>query len=106
MITGKLYDWLKWIAQVFLPALGTLCFAITDNTDVVGIIMASDLFLGTILGISQVNYGKQIESAGDVVIGEDGKMTFQVNSDSIDVDKLGTKQEVRFKVKKEIKGDI
>jgi hypothetical protein len=26
MITGKLYDWLKWAAQIFLPAFGTLYF--------------------------------------------------------------------------------
>lgn len=66
MITGKLYDWLKYLAQIVLPALGTLYFTLAgiwglaSGEEVVGTIMAVDLFLGVILGISQVNYNKKV----------------------------------------------
>jgi Putative phage holin Dp-1 len=111
MITGKLYDWLKWIAQVFLPALGTLYFSIDSawglgsGTQVVGTIMAVDLFLGVLLGISQINYGKQIENAGDLIVDKDGNMSFQIDGDTTDVDALADKKEVRFTVKNELEGD-
>lgn len=104
MITGKLYDYLKWLAQIFLPALGTLYFTLAGIWDlgsgeqVVGSIMAVDLFLGVLLGISQINYGKNVESAGELHVDKDGVMQFQLDGDKTDIDKLGEKKEVRFKV--------
>ena len=104
MITGKLYDWLKWIAQVALPALGTLYFTLSgiwglpSGQEVVGTIMAVDLFLGVILGISQLNYQQGVESGGELVVHPNGKKIFDL--DKVDVDNLDKKSEVRFKVKK------
>lgn len=104
MITGKLYDWLKWIAQVALPGLGTLYFTLAGlwglpNADeVVGTIVAIDLFLGLLLGISQVQFNKQIAHAGDLLVQPDGKMVFQIDEDKTDIEKLKEKKEVRFKV--------
>lgn len=106
MITGKLYDRLKWLAQIFLPALGTLYFTLAgiwglgSGEEVVGTIMAADLFLGVLLGISQANYSKDVEHAGEMLVDDTGKMVFHIDSDKTDVDKLGEKQEIRFKVKK------
>lgn len=60
--TNKTYDILKWVAQYFLPALGTLYFALSSiwglpyGTEVIGTITAMDAFLGAILGISTSNY--------------------------------------------------
>ena len=57
-ISNKVYDVLKWVAQYFLPAIGTLYFAISTiwgfpyGEQVVGTITAVDAFLGAILGIS------------------------------------------------------
>lgn len=105
MITGKLYAALKWIAQLFLPALGTLYFTLAgiwhlgSGEEVVGTIMAVDLFLGVILGISQVNYSKAVEG-GDLLVHDDGKLVFQIDGDKTDFENLGDKKEVRFKVKK------
>lgn len=107
MITGKLYDQLKFLAQILLPALGTLYFTIAgiwslpSAEEVVGTIIAVDTFLGVLLGISQSNYNKAIEH-GEVVIAEEtGQVVFRSNNDTeIDLDELGDKQEVRFKVKK------
>ena len=61
---SKIYDVLKWIALVFLPALGTLYFALSGiwgfpyGEEVVGTIMAIDTFLGALIGISNINYNK------------------------------------------------
>lgn len=64
-LTNKAYDILKWIAQILLPALATLYFALCKiwgfpyPAEVVGTISAVDIFLGTILGISTVQYNKE-----------------------------------------------
>jgi hypothetical protein len=106
MITGKLYDRLKFLAQILLPALGTLYFAIAQTwglgsgTEVVGTIMAVDLFLGTILGISQTNYNKAIEPGGTIFVAPDGQKTFNLHESTFDLPDLGAKQEVRFNVVK------
>jgi hypothetical protein len=60
----KTYDLLKWIAQYFLPALGTLYFALSgiwgfpNGEQVVGSITAIDIFLGVILGFSSAQFNK------------------------------------------------
>ena len=63
-MSNKVYDILKWIAQVVLPAIGTLYFALAGiwglpfGEEIVGTITALDTFLGIILGISTANYKK------------------------------------------------
>lgn len=64
MLPNKVYDILKWIAQLFLPALGTLYFALSAiwglpyGEQIVGTVTAVDTFLGVILGISSSKYNK------------------------------------------------
>ena len=66
-MSNRLYDILKWTAQVFLPALGTLYFALAAtwglpySEQVVGTITAADTFLGVLLGISSASYNKTKE---------------------------------------------
>lgn len=61
-MSNKLYDVLKWIAQLFLPATGALYFALANiwglpyGEEIVGTITAIDAFLGVILGISSKVY--------------------------------------------------
>lgn len=61
------YDKLKWIAQILLPAIGTLYFAIASiwglpyAEQIVGTITAVDAFLGALLGISTHYYNKERE---------------------------------------------
>lgn len=106
MITGKLYDALKWLAQVVFPAIGTLYFTLAhlwglpSADEVVKTIVAVDLFLGLLLGISQINYNKQIESGGELVVHPDGKRVFELDHNIVDMDDIVNKSEVRFKVKK------
>ena len=63
-MSNKMYDILKWIAQILLPALGTLYFALASiwgfpyAEQIVGTITAIDTFLGVILGISSAQYKK------------------------------------------------
>lgn len=66
-LSNKVYDILKFIAQILLPALGTLYFALSSvwgstifpyAEQIVGTITAIDAFLGAILGISSYHYNK------------------------------------------------
>lgn len=56
------YDLLKFVAQVALPACGTLYFTLSQiwglpyGEEIVGTITAIDLFLGALLGLSSKNY--------------------------------------------------
>ena len=69
-LSNKMYDILKWIAQILLPACGTLYFALSKiwglplATEVVGTVAAVDTFLGALLGISSMNYKKTEELEG------------------------------------------
>ena len=64
-MSNKVYDVLKWIAMYFLPAIGTLYFALSGiwnlpyGEQVVGTITAVDTFLGVLLGISTSQYNKR-----------------------------------------------
>ena len=63
-LKNETYDCLKFIAQILLPALGTLWYAIASiwslplAQEILGTITAVDCFLGAILGISTMNYNK------------------------------------------------
>ena len=63
-MTNKTYDTLKSIAQIVLPAAGTLYFALASiwglpyGEEIVGTITALDAFLGMVLGYSSVQYKK------------------------------------------------
>ena len=62
--SNKVYDVLKYIAQIVLPALGTLYFALAKiwnfpyGAEVVGTISAVDAFLGALLKLSTDQYNK------------------------------------------------
>lgn len=66
-MNNKVYDVLKFIALVVLPALGTLYFALSTiwglpyGEQIVGTITAIDTFLGALLGISSVKYNKSLK---------------------------------------------
>lgn len=60
----KVYKILKYVAQVGLPALGTLYSALSQiwgfpyGEEIVGTILAIDTFLGALLMISTSKYNK------------------------------------------------
>ena len=64
-MSNKLYDVLKWVALIVLPAVGTLYFALAGiwgfpyGEEIVGTIVAIETFLGALLGISTAQYNKE-----------------------------------------------
>ena len=66
-MSNKVYDVLKYIAQVFLPALTVFvgvvlkCFNYASTDIVITIMTAFDAFLGSVLMISSANYNKNKE---------------------------------------------
>lgn len=61
-MSNKVYDALKYIAQIVLPSLGTLYFALAKiwqfpyGAEIVGTITAVDTFLGALLKLSSNKY--------------------------------------------------
>lgn len=63
-MSNQTYDILKYVAQIGLPALGTLYFALAKiwglpyGTEIVGTITAIDTCLGTMLKLSSDAYNR------------------------------------------------
>jgi len=68
MLSNKVYDVLKWIAQIVLPAIGALYFGLSQiwglpyGEEIVGTITVIDVFLGALLGISTAQYNKEVRN--------------------------------------------
>lgn len=66
-MSNKVYDILKWVAIVFLPALTTFVGVVLTSLDignsevVLTIMTGFATFLGTILGVSNIKYKKESE---------------------------------------------
>ena len=64
-MSNKLYDILKYVAQIVLPAVATFVIAVFNiwgipyGEAIGGTIMALDTLLGTVLMISTSNYNKK-----------------------------------------------
>lgn len=67
IFSTKVYDILKFITQIVLPAIGTLYFTLASiwgfpyGEEIVGTIMAVDTFLGICLGVSTKTYNKEFK---------------------------------------------
>lgn len=104
LLNNKVYNLLKFFAQIVLPALATLYFALAmlwsfpDPQQVVGTITAVDTFLGVILGISSASYkasDNRFDGALKLEENEDGTaLRFQ----QVDEAALLNKGEITFKV--------
>lgn len=105
MITNsKVYDVLKFLAQVFLPAVGAAYFSLAgiwglpSAEEVVGTIVIVDTFLGTVLQISSAAHANNPD--GVMVVSDvNDKKTVSLELTK-DPDALENKNEVRFKVVK------
>lgn len=100
-MNNKLYDALKFVAQIALPAVGTLYFAVAQiwglpfGEEVVGTITAVDAFLGALLGLSSAAYNKSDARFDGLLNVGDGKYSLELNHDP---DGLAELQSVSFKV--------
>lgn len=67
-LSNKVYDIMKWVALIALPAVGTLYFALAEiwgwpyANEIVGTITAIDTFLGVLLGVSAAQYKKGVSA--------------------------------------------
>lgn len=105
--TNRLYDRLKFVAVILLPALGTLYFALAQIwglpkvIEVIGTISALDTFLGFVLHISTNSYYKNGQNFdGTMHVNETDTATqfqLELNSDPAD---LPGKHSVKFNVNK------
>ena len=65
-MSNKIYDTLKVVAEVVLPALGTLYFALSGiwglpyGEEIIGTITAIDAFLGAFLEYQRAKYNKKV----------------------------------------------
>lgn len=104
--SNKLYDAVKYVAQILLPAVGTLYFGVAqawglaNSTQVVGTIVAIDTFLGVLLHISSSQYNSGTKYAGTVNVYEtDDKKTLSLDLDG-DPNELDQNDKLVFKVNK------
>ena len=69
-ISNKLYDILKWLVIIVLPAAGTLYAALSsvwgwpNSEEIVTTITSVDTFLGAVLCISSATYNKGVQNNG------------------------------------------
>lgn len=70
-MSNKTYDILKYIAQIVIPAISTLYFALAKiwgfpyGEEIVGTLSALDAFMGAILKISSNNYYAAIDAGAE-----------------------------------------
>lgn len=105
--TGPVYDFLKYLAQIVLPALGTAYYGLAaiwhfPNADSVsGTVLIVDTLLGALLFISSKSYEKnaKYDGAMNVAVDTEGKKTISLELEG-DPDELDKKSEITFKVVK------
>lgn len=76
-LNNKVYDQLKFLAQIFLPALGSLYFGLAGlwglpaAEQVVGTVVVIDTFLGVLLSLNTQKYNQSDEKYdGAIHLGE------------------------------------
>lgn len=108
-ISNGVYNKLKWVAQILLPAVASLYFALGDIwglpnvTEVVGTITVLDTFLGVLLGLSSAQYNRsdaRFDGNIDLVPREDGGTIASMVLNE-DPEIALEKTELNFKVNKE-----
>ena len=71
ILNNKVYNVLKFIAQIVLPAIATLYITVANiwglpyGEQISGTVMAIDTFLGALLMISTNAYNKQLENSSE-----------------------------------------
>jgi hypothetical protein len=106
LFSSAVYDKLKWVALVFLPAFGVLYFGLAEiwglpyAVQVMGTSAALDTFLGVLLGISNSRYNNSdAKYDGSVMIDmRDPKKDVMSFTFDKPVDKLGEVDSVTMKV--------
>jgi hypothetical protein len=104
IFSNKTYDRLKWVAQVALPALALFYISVAPlwglpkQEEVTGTIVALDLLLGALLGLSHIQYKKsdaRFDGAVTLTSRDDGNTNLNVQ---LDPKAVAAKAEVLVKV--------
>jgi hypothetical protein len=114
IMNDRTYNILKWVAQVFLPAVGAFYFALAPLwgfpkvEEVLGTIVALDTLLGVLLGVSTRVYNsdpRNFDGIIRVLDREDGGKTFDMNLNHIeDPRELANQNRVTFAIQKGSQG--
>lgn len=105
LLSDGMYNKIKWTAQYFLPAVGTLYFALATiwglpaAEQVLGTVTALDIFLGAILGLSKKSYEQsdaKYDGALIVDTRDDTKDVYRLEVDTLD--DVPNKNEITLKV--------
>jgi hypothetical protein len=108
-LTNAVYDKLKFVAQVLLPAIGALYFGLAqiwgfpNGEEVVGTIAVLDTFLGVALGLSARQYTNATEGplVGFIDVEErEGETSMMLNFPGSDPHDIKYRDKVTFKVRK------
>lgn len=102
---SRVYDVLKYVTQIVIPAVATLYFALSEvwglayGPEVVGTLVAVDTFLGVLLGISSASYHNSDERFDGTVnvVETDDKKTFTLDIQG-DPYELENKSQIVLKV--------
>ena len=90
VVSNRMYDTLKWVALIVLPAVGAAYFSLSEIWDlpyalqVVGTITVADTFLGAVLGLSTKQYNDNVVVKGgtlEVTVDKDGNTKGLFNAD-------------------------
>lgn len=108
LLSNKVFDALKWVAQIGLPGAGTLYFTLAglwnlpNVEQVVGSITAVDVFLGVLLGLSTSKYNKTAGAAdGHLIVTSDpsdGTKYLALNVSQGNLDAMPNKTQVKLNV--------
>ena len=100
-MSNQVYDILKFIAQIALPAIGTLYFALAEiwglplGEQVVGTIVAVDAFLGALLSISTAQYNKTTLSLNLVTLETKKPLTYEASGFLFELDLRGLQEVIQ-----------
>lgn len=107
-LSDAVYNILKTIAILFLPALGTLYFALAQiwhlpkAEEVVGSITAVDTFLGVLLGLSTMSYNNSGAKYAGVIDATtnpvDGSTAFLLNLHGDPEEVMNAGKDITFKI--------
>ena len=109
VLTRSAYDFSKKSVQLYLPALGSLYFGLSQiwgfpaGEEVVGTIAIITTFLGTVVGVSHNRYNNStMSNDGQLVVTSDGggvkNVLLELDGDP---ENLPTRDKIVFKVKNE-----
>lgn len=105
--SSRVYNVLRDVAQVYLPAAGTLYVALAvlwslpAAEQISGTVLALDTFLGAVLKVSTAAYNKSEEKFGGTLAIEDHEDGSRLRVKRVDPVVLTTQDEITFKIVKE-----